>query len=87
MYVEEDSPLFGSRLPGFVHDEFIGETDDTPRAHDAAYEMARLMVEGANIYLPDVQIKMSKMEPLLMRRWSKKAEPRFDENKRLVPWG
>lgn len=86
MYVERDSVLFGSRLPAFVHDEFIGETDDGPRAHDAAYEMARHMVEGANIYLPDVQIQMSKLEPLLMRRWSKKAEPRFDASGRLVPW-
>jgi DNA polymerase-1 len=86
MYAEPDSVLYGSRLPAFVHDEFIGETDDTPQAHDCAYEMSRLMVEGANIYLPDVKIKLAKMEPLLMRRWSKKAEPCFDSSGRLVPW-
>jgi DNA polymerase-1 len=44
------------------------------------------MVEGANQYLPDVPIPMRKMEPVLMRRWSKKAEPRFDAEGRLTPW-
>jgi len=85
MYVEPESPLFGSRLPFFVHDEFIGESDEAV-AHEAAHELARLMVEGANIYLPDVPIKLEKMEPLTMRRWSKKADPCTNEHGRLVPW-
>jgi DNA polymerase-1 len=81
------SPLFNSRTVAFVHDEFIAEVRDDERAHDAAHELAALMVEGANVYLPDVPILLSKMEPLLMRRWSKKAEPTFDARGRLVPWG
>lgn len=87
MYAEPASPLFNDRLVAFIHDEFIGETDDDAGAHDAAYELARLMVVGANEYLPDVQIPMSKQEPLLMRRWSKKAAPTFGADGRLVPWG
>ena len=84
------NPLNGSRIVAMVHDEFIGECDDDdPRAHDVAHELARLMVVGANRYLPDVPIPLSKMEPLLMRRWSKNAEPTFalvGGERRLVPW-
>jgi DNA polymerase I len=82
-YCDTTSPLYGSRTVVFVHDEFIGETDDGPGAHDAAVECARLMTVGANQYLPDVPIPMSKMEPTLMRRWSKDAKPTF-ENGRLI---
>ena len=85
-YVDTASPLFGARTVAFVHDEIIAEVDDGPGAHDAAFELARLMVEGANTYLPDVPIKLEKMEPTLMRVWSKDAKQVFDENKRLVPW-
>lgn len=80
------SPLFNARAVAFVHDEFISEVPDDEHAHDAAYEQSDLMVEGANIYLPDVPIPYSKMEPLLMRRWAKAAVSTFDSNKRLIPW-
>lgn len=80
------SPLFNARGVAFVHDEFISEVPDNDTAHDAAYEQAALMVEGANIYLPDVPIPMSKMEPLLMRRWAKSAVSTFDASGRLIPW-
>lgn len=80
------SPMTGSRIVAMVHDEFIGECDDNPQAHDVAHELARLMVLGANKYLPDVPIPLSKMEPLLMRRWSKNAEPILGADGRLIPW-
>lgn len=85
-YAEPASPLFNSRINAFVHDEFIGETDDGPGAHDAAFELARLMRVGANQYLPDVPIPESKMAPVLMRRWYKQAESIFDASGRLVEW-
>jgi DNA polymerase I len=85
-YVDIASPLFNARPVAFVHDEFIAEVVDGPRAHDAAFELARLMVKGANVYLPDVPIPMSKMEPTLMRRWSKNAVQCWDEKGRLIPW-
>lgn len=84
-YVDARSPLYNSRTVAFVHDEIIAETDDAPGAHDAAFELARLMAEGANRYLPNVPIPMSKMEPTLMRAWSKEAKQIF-EGGRLVPW-
>ena len=80
-YVERDSPLFGCRPINFVHDEFILEAPEE-RAHEAAVELARLMVVGASPFLPDV---LPRAEPYLMRRWSKKAHPIFKDG-RLVPW-
>lgn len=85
-YVEPNSPLFNSRTVAFVHDEFVGETDDNSHAHDAASALADCMVAGANAFLPDVQIPRKKVKPLLMRRWSKKAKPVHDSQGRLVPW-
>lgn len=84
-YCDTASPLFGSRTVACVHDEMIGECDDGPGAHDAAYELARLMVKGANRYLPDVPILMERMDPVLMRVWSKEAKQVFSDG-RLVPW-
>ncbi len=84
-YVSSESPIFNARIVAFVHDEFILEVRDDEHASDAAEELARLMVRGANVYLPDVPIPESKMEPLLMRRWSKSAEPKRDAKGRLIP--
>lgn len=81
-YVDTTSPLFGTRPIMFIHDEFILEVDDDDRAHDVAIELARLMVEGAALLLPDVP---PIAEPYLMRRWSKKAKPLWVDG-RLVPW-
>lgn len=82
-YADPDSPLFGARPVNFVHDEFIVEIADDEHASDAAEEIARLMVEGASKFLPDVP---PLAEPYLMRRWSKRAKAIRDERGRLVPW-
>lgn len=84
-YVDERSPLFNTRTVAFVHDEFIVEAREEVAA-DAALALADTMREAANVYLVDVPIVASKMEPLVMRRWSKKAKPVFDAAGRLVPW-
>lgn len=84
-YCAPASPLYGSRSVAFVHDEIIGEVPDTPAAHDAAMRLAEVMVQGANKLLPNVPIPLSKMEPLLMRTWSKDAKQVFVDG-RLVPW-
>lgn len=81
-YADPSSPLYGSRVVAFVHDEYILETPDDARAHDVAVELERIMVEGAKAWLPDVRIEAP---PLLMRRWSKEAVA-IVENGRLVPW-
>jgi DNA polymerase-1 len=78
-----NSPLRGCFPINYVHDEFILEMRDDERAHDSAIEMARVMTEEANKWLPDVPTTAT---PLLMRRWSKRAQPLYDDNGRLVPW-
>jgi len=81
-YAEPRSPLFGSRIVNFVHDEIIIETPEKG-AHEAAEELARVMVSGASVLMPDVP---PSAEPVLMRRWSKKAKQIRDAQGRLIPW-
>lgn len=81
-YATAESPLYGCRPVAFIHDEWILEVPDDERADPAARELARLMIEGANKYLPDVP---ATTEPILMRYWSKEAKP-IIENGRLKPW-
>jgi DNA polymerase-1 len=81
-YAQPESVLYGSRSVNFVHDEVILETDDVPEAHDVAIELGRLMVQGANEFLPNVP---ARVEPLLARCWSKKSKPVYKDG-RLVPW-
>lgn len=81
-YALPDSPLFGTRVVNFIHDEFILECPEN-RAHEAARELSRVMVACAKPWLPDVQIKAP---ALLSRCWSNEAEPKYVEG-RLVPWG
>lgn len=75
--------MLGARPVNFVHDEIIGECEDTPAAHDVAKGLERLMIEAGSGFLKNVRLKAP---PLLMRYWSKDAEACFDEHDRLVPW-
>lgn len=82
MYLDRASPLYGSRLVLFAHDETLIEIPEE-RAHEAAMRQAELMVEKMREVVPDVKVKA---EPALMRRWYKGAEATFDSSGRLVPW-
>lgn len=83
-YVVSSSDFYGCRPVVFLHDEFIAEVPDHPeRAHFAAHRMARIMVEEAQKWIPDVAIRA---EPALMRRWYKNAEAVYDANGLLIPW-
>jgi DNA polymerase I-like protein with 3'-5' exonuclease and polymerase domains len=82
-YVETESPLYGCRPVAFIHDEVIAECADDHRAAPAAKELGRLMCEGANKYLHRVPVRT---EPLIMRVWSKSAEPVYAEDGSLRPW-
>ncbi len=80
-YTTDASPLWGSRIVNFVHDELILEVpEDT--AHECLLELERLMVEGASPWLPDVP---PKVEGVLMTRWSKQAK-RLERDGRVIPW-
>lgn len=81
MYLDTSSPLYGSRLMIFAHDETMIEIPEE-KAHEAATRQAEIMIEQMRKYTPDVKIKA---EPALMRRWYKEAEPVYVEG-RLTPW-
>lgn len=88
-YYDRSSPLFGCRIVNFIHDEWILEVPDDSetgwsKATAAGNELARLMVEGAAPFVPDVPMGA---EPQLMRRWSKKAKRLVNESTgNLIPW-
>ncbi len=82
-YADPSSPLYGSRIVNFVHDEFIVETPEGPGAAAAAEELSRLMVAAAADWIPNVKIEA---EPLLMASWSKKAKPIRDAQGVLQVW-
>lgn len=75
-------PLWGFRTVLFTHDEFVSEGPEH-RAHEAALEQSRLMVEAAKPWLP--HMVPIKAPPEMMRRYSKEAKAIY-ENRRLVPW-
>jgi len=85
MYLYQSSPLYGSRLTVFAHDESIIDIPELSTKHvsDAAHRQAAVMIEGMKSVVPDVAIKA---EPALMRYWYKKAEPVFNDEGLLVPW-
>jgi len=81
MYLDRSSPLYGSRLMVFAHDETIIEIPKE-KAHEAAMRQATIMVEEMRVYCPDVKVMA---EPALMNYWTKDAEPKYVDG-RLVPW-
>ena len=83
-YSEPESSLYGARLVNFVHDEVILEIDDRPEIYQpAAQEFEEVMQAEFNKFTPDFP---TGTDAVLMRVWSKNAEPVFDENGLLVPW-
>ena len=80
MYTQPDSPLYGSRLVLYIHDELLMESP-VESAPEAAVEMARIMRESMEVFTPDVPAGAS---PVLMDRWYKTEAPVYDENGRLL---
>ena len=76
------SPLFGSRLCLFVHDEFIIETPYA-QADAAVRRLSDVMIVGMREVVPDVKVGT---EYALARRWYKGAGPVYDVDGKLVPW-
>lgn len=79
----KESPLGGSRLALFAHDETI---IDTPLdlIHEAGFRQAEIMVqEMKRVACPDVHVEA---EPAAMIYWDKDAAKVLDENGRLQVW-
>jgi hypothetical protein len=81
-YALPDHVLFGSRVVDDIHDELLLEVIDDDRTHDRAVAVKDEMEKGFNSICPDVPVKA---EPVLMRRWTKSAEPLLRDG-RMVPW-
>jgi DNA polymerase-1 len=82
-HVDAASPMYGTTHPiFFTHDEVVAEMREDV-AHLAAPRMAELMVAAARTYVPDVCMVA---EPALMRAWTKKAEPAYAPDGRLIVW-
>jgi DNA polymerase I-like protein with 3'-5' exonuclease and polymerase domains len=82
MYLDRSSPLYGSRLVVFAHDETILEVPEAT-AHEAAHRQAEVMIAKMKEVVPGVRVTA---EPALMRKWLKGAETKYNEAGRLVPW-
>ena len=84
-WLDESSPIYGARMIGFFYDEFFGSIPDKGAAANtaAAMRICDVMKEAMAMFTPDVK---AKVEPALMRNWSKAAEPVFDSNGYLIPW-
>ena len=67
-YRQPESPMFGTRPSGFVHDEFLVNSLQEQSAR-ALPEVERLMVQGMRKWIPDVKIQAP--GKVLTERWSK----------------
>jgi hypothetical protein len=77
------SSLLGCHQLAFIHDEFLLQLPDDAYRHERAFEARDIVVEGMKQVMTKVLVGA---EPALMLRWNKKAEPVFDNNKRLILW-
>lgn len=80
-FLNRDSPLYGTHIVNFIHDEIIIECPE-PFAHEAAMALRDVMISEYNAFTPDVPVNAT---PVIMRRWTKGAEPVY-HNGRLIPW-
>jgi DNA polymerase-1 len=80
-YTMPSSPLFGSRIVNFIHDEFLFEVP-IDRAHEAAWAANEIMEAAGRRWMPDCP---PRSVPALMERWYKDAEDVY-ENGRLTVW-
>lgn len=80
-YVVPSSPLYGARVPLFIHDEFILECD-VDSVNQVDLRVSQLMEEAGARWCPDYP---PKTEGLAMAFWSKDAK-RVVENGELKVW-
>ena len=80
--IHQAAPIYGCRPINFIHDQFLVEAPET-RGDAAANVTGLLMDRAGEEILPDVPVKC---EPILARRWSKRAGKVKDKEGRLLAW-
>ncbi len=75
--------LYGSYPVINMHDELVLEVPEDGREAERAERLSQLMIEGMGQVIKDVTIRA---EPVLTRRWTKKAKAVRDESGRLKIW-
>jgi DNA polymerase I-like protein with 3'-5' exonuclease and polymerase domains len=81
-YANVASPLWGTRIVNFVHDENLIEGPEET-VDVWAREAARIMIEQMSRYTPRVRVSV---DVSVMRRWYKGAKPTFNSAGQYVPW-
>lgn len=76
-YAVPSSPLYGSRIVAFVHDELDLEVPEAT-AHEAAMRVVALMEQEMDKVTPDVR---NKAVPALSRCWLKEADPVYRDGR------
>lgn len=76
-------PFEGCYLINFIHDELLWESPDDNNITERAAEVERIMIAAMEELTPDVK---AGAQSVAMRRWYKQAEPKYDENGRMVIW-
>jgi DNA polymerase-1 len=82
-YSEREAPLYGARPVLFIHDEIGCEVPLGLDVDAAAKQLAHIMVERMQLWVPTVQITAT---PVAATKWSKSAERTLDERGRLIPY-
>lgn len=70
-YVDKNSPLYGSRLVLFLHDELILECPEG-KANECGDELVKILCAAVQEVIPDIPITSA---AIAMRRWWKGAKP------------
>lgn len=76
------SPLLGGRQWLLLHDEVIAEFE-RDRAEAGVRRMCEVLTTAMQELVPDVKVNI---DPVLARRWSKKADTVQTQAGQLVPW-
>ena len=74
-FFDESSPLYGTRMVAFIHDEVLAESPEG-KAAAAAERMVELMIQGMKKFVPNVKISA---DPWMARRWYKGAEEKRND--------
>jgi len=80
-----NSVLRGARITNYIHDELFLEIKDQGPEHNTAIanRVCEIMVREMRKITPDINVTA---EPALMQRWTKDADPVYNEEGYLIPW-